>query len=89
MSEHKSRIKRTLGLLLFWSSWLLWGAMLIVPFMLDSDATTITLIVTSLLVAAEVSFAASLLLLGRPFYNAVKAQLKPLWQRVSGNNASE
>ncbi|ATX79079.1 hypothetical protein Ga0123461_0653 [Mariprofundus aestuarium] len=88
MSERLSLTKRSLGLLLFWSSWLLWGVVLIVPFMLDSDAATIAVIVTSLLVAAEVCFAASLLLLGRPFCHAVKAKLKPLWQRISDNNAS-
>jgi len=88
MSEKMSQFKRSCGLFLFWSSWLLWGMVLIVPFVFDADATTITVTVTSLLVAAELSFAASLLFLGRPFYDAFKAKLKPLWQRISGNNAS-
>ncbi|ATX82482.1 hypothetical protein Ga0123462_1624 [Mariprofundus ferrinatatus] len=78
--------KRGLGLFLFWISWLLWGLMLVAPFLIDAEASTIAVAATTLLVAAELSFAASLLLLGRPFYDAFKAKLRPLWRRVRGSN---
>ena len=84
MSKQVSRLKQRFGLFLFWVSWLLWGVMLVIPFLFDTDATTITLTVTSLLVAAEASFAISLLLLGRPFYYAFKVKVKRVWHRVRG-----
>jgi len=84
-----SRLKRTVGLFLFWASWLLWGLMLLIPFLLDADATTITVTATALLVAAEVSFAVSLLLLGRPFYRAFKDKVKTLWGRIRGREKAE
>ncbi|GAV20787.1 hypothetical protein MMIC_P1761 [Mariprofundus micogutta] len=71
------KFKRVLGLSLFWASWILWAAMLFVPFVLDTDAATITIVVTTCLVVAEVSFIVSLFLLGKPFYQAFKARLKP------------
>jgi hypothetical protein len=73
--------KRLLGLCLFWVSWLFWGLVLMVPFVLEADTTSIAVVVTVLLVAAEVSFFASLFLLGKPFYQALKARLKPYWYR--------
>jgi len=85
MSEKMRRLKRSFGLFLFWVSWLLWGVMLLVPLLLDADLTTMTVTATVLLVAAEVSFALSILLLGRPFYHAVKARVKALWGRISLN----
>ena len=87
MSENVKRLKRRVGLFLFWASWLLWGLMLIVPFVLDADATTITVAATSLLVAAEVSFAVSLLLLGRPFYQAFKVKVRLLWGKLTGKSS--
>ena len=69
------RCKRISGLCLFWVSWLLWGLVLMVPFVLEADAVTITMITTVLLVSAEVSFFASLFLLGKPFYQAFKARI--------------
>ncbi len=77
-----SDLKRQLGLLLFWSSWLLWGLMLLIPIIFDLDATTLAVTITSLLVSAEISFAVSLLLLGRTYYNEFKMRLRPLWQRL-------
>lgn len=77
---------RLLGLCLFWVSWLLWGLMLMVPFVLEADAATITMVVTVLLVAAEVSFFVSLLLLGKPFYQALKAKLKSYWYKQTGRS---
>lgn len=73
--------KRISGLFLFWVSWLFWGLMLIVPFILEADAATITMVTTMLLVLAEVSFFTGLFLLGKPFYQALKARLKPYWYR--------
>ena len=78
------KFKSVLGLSLFWASWLLWGAMLIVPFVLDADAVTVTMVATTCLVIAEVSFIVSLLLLGKPFYQAFKARLKPYWYKLTG-----
>jgi hypothetical protein len=74
------------GLCLFWVSWLLWGLMLMAPFVLEADAETITMVVTALLVAAEVSFFVSLLLLGKPFYQAFKARLKSYWYKQTGRS---
>ncbi len=79
------KFKRVLGLCLFWLSWLLWAVMLIVPFVFDADAATITMIATTCLVIAEVSFIVSLLLLGKPFYQAFKARLKPYWYKLTGS----
>ena len=80
------KYKRLLGLCLFWVSCLFWGLMLMVPFVLDADAATITMVVTALLVMAEVSFFASLLLLGKPFYQALKVRMKPYWSKFTGRS---
>jgi len=76
------KFKRILGLSLFWLSWLLWALVIVVPFMLDAEVATLAMISTSLLVAAEISFFVSLLLLGRPFYQAIKQRLKISWYLV-------
>ena len=80
------KYKHVLGLWLFWASWLLWGLMVIVPFALDADVATIAMLTTALLVAAEVSFFTSLLLLGKPFYQALKARLKLYWRKLTGSH---
>lgn len=72
------------GLFLFWLSWLLWISGLVAPFVLLSDVASIAAVSASLLVAAEISFALSLLLLGRPFYQAIKQRLKFIWFNVVG-----
>lgn len=84
-----SQLKRSVGLFLFWASWLLWGLILLVPFVMDADATTVTVTATALLIAAEISFAVSLLLLGCPFYHAVKARVKILWVKLRGREKAE
>jgi len=76
--------KRILGLFLFWLSWLLWALVLVAPFVLDADVETIAMLATAILVAAEISFIVSLLLLGRPFYQAIKQRLKLLWCNMTG-----
>ncbi|OIO70758.1 MAG: hypothetical protein AUJ57_08140 [Zetaproteobacteria bacterium CG1_02_53_45] len=78
------KFKRQLGLCLFWASWLLWGVLPALPFVLDADGATTAMVATGLLVAAEVSFFGSLLLLGKPFYQLFKARLKPYWLTVTG-----
>jgi len=78
------KFKRMLGLFLFWLSWLLWVLLLVAPFVLDAEVATIAMVSTSLLVAAEISFAVSLLLLGRPFYQAIKQRLKCIWFKIIG-----
>jgi len=82
-------MKRRSGLLLFWLSWLLWGVVFVVPFVLDGNIETIAVLTTSLLVAAEVCFALSLLLLGRPFLDAIKARVRSLWHQIKSNRLSE
>jgi len=84
MNGKVKRFKRSLGLFLFWGSWLLWAVLLLVPLLPDADAATVTVTVTALLVAAELSFAVSLLLLGKPFHHAFKAKIKVLWFRLRG-----
>ncbi len=84
LGDLMQKYKRLLGLCLFWASWLFWGLMLIVPFIFDAEAATITMVMAALLVVAEVSFFASLLLLGKPFYLALKARLKPFWLKLRG-----
>jgi len=76
------KFKRILGLSLFWLSWLLWALVIVVPFVLDAEVATIAMISTSLLVAAEISFIVSLLLLGRPFYQAVKLHFNIIWHKI-------
>jgi len=73
-------MKRIIGLVLFWGSSLLWILGLSLPWMLDGDAITLAERVAMLLVVAEISFAVSLLLLGRPFYEAVKQRLILIWR---------
>ncbi len=80
-------MKRRLGLLLFWLSWTLWLLVFVVPFVLDGDLETIAVVTTSLLVAAEICFALSLLLLGRPFYEAIKARVRSLWHQMRSNRS--
>ncbi len=81
------KMKRVLGLFLFWLSWILWTLMFVVPFVLDSDVETVAIVTTSVLVAAEVSFIVSLLLLGKPFYLAMKTRVKRLWLKFRGKNS--
>jgi len=76
--------KRVLGLSLFWGSWLIWGLAPVMPFVLEMDAATVAMIVATMLASAEVCFVASLFLLGKPFYLAFKARLKPYWGRLRG-----
>jgi len=76
------RFKRMSGLFLFWLSWLLWVLVFVIPFMLDAEVATLAMISTSLLVAAEISFIGSLLLLGRPFYQAVKLHFNTIWHKI-------
>jgi len=80
--------KRMLGLFLFWLSWLLWVLVLLMPFVLDAEVETIAIVSTSLLVAAEISFAVSLLLLGRPFYQAIKQRMKSIWCKLTGRQSN-
>jgi len=80
------KFKRILGLFLFWLSWLLWALVVIVPFTLDAEVATIAMISTSLLVAAEISFIVSLLLLGRPFYQAIKQRIKAAWHKITNSS---
>jgi len=80
------RFKRGLGYVLFGLSWLFWGLMFVVPFVVDASAATLATISTSLLITAEICFPLSILLLGRPFYDTFKARLKPIWQRIIGRN---
>jgi len=81
-------MKRVLGLFLFWLSWVLWALMFVVPFVIDGDVETIAVTTTSVLVVAEVCFIVSLLLLGKPFYHAMKARVKSLWFQFRGKNSS-
>ena len=80
--------KRISGLFLFWLSWLLWVLVVIAPFVLDAEVTTISMVSGSLLVAAEISFIVSLLLLGRPFYQDLKQRFHIIWHNMvnSGKN---
>jgi len=80
------KFKRILGLFLFWLSWLLWVLVVVMPFVLDVEVATIAMISTSLLVAAEISFIVSLLLLGRPFYQAIKQRLKINWYKITNSS---
>jgi hypothetical protein len=80
------RFKRGLGYSLFGLSWLLWGLMFVVPFVVDASAVTLATISTSLLITAEILFPISILLLGRPFYDVFKARLKPVWLKITGRN---
>ncbi|MDQ6969505.1 MAG: transporter suffix domain-containing protein [Mariprofundus sp.] len=81
-------MKRLLGLVLFYLSWLLWGVILIVPFMLV-ELDRLAVLTTSLIVAAEICFALSILLLGKAFYLAIKTRLKSYWQYCRGERKSE
>jgi len=89
MTVSAQKIKRILGLFLFWLSWLLWALILIVPFVLDAEVETIAVLTTSLLVVAEASFLISMALLGRSFYHAIKARVKALWQQFFAKNPSQ
>jgi len=82
------QLKRILGLFLFWLSWLLWALMLIVPFVWDAEVKAIAVLTTALLVVAEVSFLISMWLLGRPFYDAIKARVKGMWRRWRGGKSA-
>jgi len=73
-------MKRVLGLFLFALSWLLWGLVLLMPLMLDAKLETIAVRTTALIITSELCFALSLLLLGKPFYLAMKMRLKSCWQ---------
>ena len=81
--------KRMLGLSLFWASWLIWGLVLLVPFVFEADAETVAMLVAAMLASAEVCFVVSLFLLGKPFYLAFKARLRPYWNKVSGRSPTE
>ncbi len=83
------KFKRMLGLFLFWLSWLLWVLVLVAPFVLDADVETIAMLATAMLVAAEISFVAGLLLLGRPFYQAIKQRLKFIWLKIIGKKSDD
>jgi len=74
-------MKRVLGLVLFSLSWLLWGLVLLIPFVLEADLESLAVITTALIVTSEICFALSLFLLGKPFYIAMKMRLKSCWQR--------
>lgn len=81
------RFRRQAGLALFWLSWLLWGVIPVLPFVL-ADVTRVAIVSTALVVISESAFFISLLLLGRPFYLAFKAKVRRLWMKVSGRQVS-
>jgi len=81
--------KRLLGLSLFWASWMIWGLVLIVPFLFELDADNMAMLVAAMLASAEVCFVISLFFLGKPFYLAFKARLRPYWNRVRGWTPTE
>jgi len=77
-------MKRTLGLVLFWGSLLLWVFALSLPWLVDADAISLAAWVTVLLIVSEIMFAVSLYLLGRPFYEAVKQWFILFWRKITG-----
>jgi len=82
-------MKRIIGLILFWASSLLWVLGLSLPWVVvDADAISLAEWIAVLLVVSEISFAVSLLLLGRPFYQAVKQRLASIWRKMTGKQAA-
>ncbi|MDQ6967689.1 MAG: transporter suffix domain-containing protein [Mariprofundaceae bacterium] len=77
-------MKRRFGLFLFWFSWLLWGLVLFVPFVVDADLETIAMLTTLLIAISEGCFWLSLLLLGKSFYLAVKSRVLQFWRQCFG-----
>lgn len=75
-------LRRSAGLTLFWLSWLLWGVLLAVPLMID-EGPSMAASAGAIVVVSELCFAASLLLLGRPFYDAFKANVHRQWARFT------
>jgi len=79
-------MKRGIGLILFWASSLLWLVALSLPWLLNMDAASMAGMIAALLVISEISFAMSLFLLGRPFYQTIKIRCISLWRKISGNS---
>jgi len=87
-ADAKQQMKRLFGLFLFWFSWVLWTVPFALPFVVDSDVETIAVATAAVLVVAEVCFFTSLLLLGKPFYLAMKKRVNALWGTFKGKNRS-
>lgn len=76
--------KRRLGLLLFTWSWIPWLLLPLLPFVSEMEAKEMAATSVMLIASAEISFALSLLLLGRDFYHAVKMRLAIMRNRMRG-----
>jgi len=64
-------LSRTIGYVLFTASCLAWLLILVIPWLGYSKAA-IAGIITGLIIFGEITFYASILLLGRTFYNKLK-----------------
>ncbi len=64
-------MKKTLGYILFILSWVAWGVIALLPF-LDISKVQIASFTTMLVIAGEVFFWFSLLILGKDFISKIK-----------------
>lgn len=65
-------MKKTLGYILFILSFVVWGVIALLPF-LDITKAEVASFTTILIIAGEVFFWLSLLLLGKDFVNKIKS----------------
>lgn len=68
--------KRKLGLLFLFLSFLLYGFVIIIPF-LGLSAGVTAIIITSLIISAELSFLVSIIILGRQLAKKYRSYINP------------
>ncbi|MDR7071353.1 transporter suffix domain-containing protein [Fictibacillus barbaricus] len=77
-------MKKSLGILLIIASFILWGFILVVPFM-SFSGTTKTVFVTILVITGEVTFWLGALLAGK---DMVKRFIQNIWKRLKKEEES-
>ncbi|WNB91261.1 transporter suffix domain-containing protein [Bacillus sp. NEB1478] len=71
-------MKKSLGIILIITSFILWGFILVVPF-LSFSGTTKTVLVTILVIAGEITFWLGAIFAGK---DIVKRFIQNIWQRM-------
>jgi len=75
---------KIIGYILLLLSCLLWGLIFIIPW-LDFSKSQIVVITTILIIAGEILFYISIILIGKSFFDKIKNRLK-FWKKKANNN---
>jgi hypothetical protein len=88
MEKEKRKLIVTIGYIILFTSFLMFGLILVVPWF-DFSGKQIAGITTILIIAGEILFYLSIFILGRSFYNKIKNRLMFWKAKPSGSDLPE